>query len=230
MPLSFISAIFAVSRLAYWLGRLLGAGAAVAVGRGGSSLAPGAGSRSKAAWFGRAVWSLVLLAGTYGVLASISPRLDTLPSVVGSWLVLLLLPRRTPRLFLMVVRLVVMATSISALWSSWNWLAVRWPQATMFEGLFVLCWWGVAAAMLVWAFLALRGTRWHTLAIVRAIPRPVDGHWQGVSGSSERLQAETTHAHLDARLEWSGRSTKVRISALVITDKQTIAGLRDRTS
>lgn len=221
MPLFFISAIFAVRRLAYWLGRLLGAGAAVAVGRDGYTNASNASAGSSFRWLGRSVWSLAILAGTYGVLASTSPRLDTLPSVVGSWLVLLILPRRTPRVFLMVARLVAMATSISALWSSWKWVTVHWPLAAAFDGLFVLCWWGMAAAMLVWSLAALR--RRPGSELIPAIQRPRGMHSPPVPEGFVRAEAETSHTHLSARFEWLTRFGHANMSVQLRQEKQILS-------
>lgn len=222
MPLFFISAIFAVSRLAYWLGRLLGAGAAVAVGRDGSTRASGAGVGSSLGWLGRSVWSLAILAGTYGVVASISPRLDTFLSVLGSWLVLLLLPRRTPRIFLMAARLVVMATSISALWSSWNWVTMRWPVVAAFDGVFVLCWWSIAAAMLLWSLATLRRNAHGRNAIVPAIPRPMNSHREAIPDSFDTLEAQTSHTHMSGSLKWATRHSQVTISGHLRRENQVL--------
>ncbi len=58
MPLFFIPAIFAIDKLAYRLGRLLGSGAAIAAGRGTPSYSRPA---STTAWLGRCALSLVMM-------------------------------------------------------------------------------------------------------------------------------------------------------------------------
>lgn len=216
MPLSFIPAIFAIDKLAYRLGRLLGTGAAIAAGRDTPSYSRPV---STTAWLGRCALSLAILASTYGILSWLSPRMDTIPSLMGSWLALLLLPRTTPRLFLMIARLFAMATSISVLGSSWTWAVKRWPQVDSFEGIFLAGWWGLAFAMLVWALVALRRRPRPNYALVPVIPRPVVDCRQPVLEGFESVAAETSHTHLNASFDWATRSARLTISAQVRTEK-----------
>lgn len=220
MPLFFIPAILAIDKLAYRLGHLLGSGAAIASSRGAPSYTR---SPSRTAWLGRCVLSLVIVTGTYGILSWLSPRMDTIPSLLGSWLALLLLPRPTPRLFLLVARLFAMATSISVLGSSWTWASKRWQPISPFEGLFLVCWWGLAFAMLVWALAALRRRSQHHRALVPVIPRPVTDHSQPAPEVVDSLEAETSHTQMNAGLQWTTRSTRVTLSAQVRTARQSLA-------
>ncbi len=226
MPLFFIPAIFAIDKLAYRLGRLLGSGAAIATCRGTPSYSRPA---STTIWLGRCALSLAILVTTYGVLSWLSPRMDTLPSLLGSWLALLLLPRPTPRLFLMIARLFAMATSISVLGSSWTWAIKRWPRIDSFEGAFLLCWWGLTFAMLVWASLALR--RPHaSRALVPVIPRPVVSNSKASLGVVESVEVETSHTHVSTGFTLTTPSTKVSLSAQVTTTKQRATASIDRRS
>ena len=221
MPLFFIPALFAIYKLAYRLGRLLGSGAAVAAGRG---VLPYSRPASTTAWLGRCALSLAILAITSGVLSWLSPRMDTLPSLLGSWLALLLLPRPTPRLFLMIGRLFAMATSIAVLDSSWTWAIKHWPQIGSYDGVFLICWWGLAFTMLVWAFLALRKSSQTNSALVPVIQRPIGEYPQPVP---RVLVAETSHKHLSVSAEWVTRFTRVNISAQVKTQKHVLSTQSD---
>jgi hypothetical protein len=132
-------------------------------------------------------------------------------------------------LFLMIARLLAMATSISVLGSSWTWSINHWPQIDSFEGLFLICWWGLAFAMLMWASLALR--RPHaSRALVPVIPRPVVNNSQASPGVVESVEAETSHTHVSTGFTWATPSTKVSLSAQVTTKKQRATASIDRRS
>jgi hypothetical protein len=220
MPLFFIPAIFAIDKMAYLLGRLLGSGAAIASGRGAPSYSR---SSSRTAWLGRCVLSLVIVTGTYSILSWLSPRMDTVPSLLGSWLALLLLPRPTPRLFLLVARLFVMATSTSFFGSLWRRASERWQFISSLEGLFLVCWWGLAFAMLVWALAALRRRSQQHRALVPVIPRPAIDNSQPSPETFDRLVAETSHTQVNASVEWATRSTFARVSVHVTAEKQVLS-------
>ncbi len=219
MPLFFIPAIFAIDKLAYRLGRLLGSGAAIAAGRGTPSYSRPA---STTAWLGRCALSLVILASTYGILSWLSPRMDTVSSLAGSWLALLLLPRPTPRLFLIVARLFAMATSISALSSSWTWAVKHWPEIDSFEGFFLICWWGLAFAMLVWALVALRGKPRRSRELIPVIPRPVVDYSQTEPVVVESAEAETSHTQVSVGFKWIRQSPRGRVSAHMCMEAQSV--------
>ena len=227
MPLFFIPALFAIDKLAYRLGRLLGSGAAIAAGRG---VPPYSRPASTSAWLGRCALSGTILVTTYGVLSWLSPRMDTLPSLLGSWLALLLLPRPTPRLFLVIGRLFAMATSISVLGSSWTWAIKSWPQTDSYEGIFLICWWGLAFTMLVWSFAALRRRAQTNRALVPVIPRPVVNNSQDWPGVVDSAEVETSHTHVSTGFAWATPSTKVSISAQMTTKKQRATATIDRRS
>lgn len=217
MPLFFIPAIFAIDKLAYRLGRLLGSGAAIASGRGTPSYAR---SSSRTAWLGRCVLSLVIVTGTYGILSWLSPRMDTIPSLLGSWLALLLLPRPTPRLFLLVARLFAMATSISVLGSSWTWALRSWPQVGTYEGVFLVLWWSLAFAMLVWALAALRRRPEYPRELIPVIPRSVTEYSQPAPDAVDELVAKTSHTQLGLWFEWVRPSSRGIVSAHMRVEAQ----------
>lgn len=215
MPLFFIPAIFAIDKLAYRLGHMLGAGAAQLVGRQTSSSSTTA---SSSAWLVRCLWSLCIVVGTYGVLAKFSPRLDSLPALLGTWLALLLLPRPTPRLFLVIARFYVLGTTITSFATLWFWATKQWTIMARWEGAFVICWWSLTFAMVLWAFLALRRHPRHSRAIVQVIPRPLSDFSRPPLVSFENLQAETSHTQMIVRVEWATQSSKVSVQ--VRTEKQ----------
>lgn len=221
MPLFFIPAIFAIDKLAYRLGQLLGAGAAHVAGRGVPP--PSTPPASKSAWIGRCILSAAIVVGAYYILTWMSPRLDSIPWVLGSWFALLILPRPTPRLFLMIARFYVMGTTITTVASLWFWASKRWPIVGSWDGVFVFCWWSLTFAMFLWAFLALRRKPQPNRTLVQVIPRPVTDFPQPPSESFERVEAETSHTHASAGFAWATRSTRVTISAQVRMEKQILS-------
>lgn len=221
MPLFFIPAIFAIDKLAYRLGHLLGSGAAHVVGRGRRS-------GSTSGWLLRCFWSLCIVVGTHGILLRFSPRLDSIPALLGTWLALLFLPRPTPRLFLMIARFYAMGTTITSFATLWFWAAKRWPIMAPWEGVFVFGWWSLAFAMVLWAFLALRRQPQHSRALVQAIPRPSTDFAQPPPASFDSLEAETSHTQMSAGFEWATQSSRVKISAQVRTEKQVLSARPSR--
>ena len=86
--------------LAHWIGWRLGAGVA-SIGREVDYLtqrAKTASERERSAWLSRCIVSCALVTAEYFFLYVILSRRDTLLALGSAWLVLLLLPRPTPRI------------------------------------------------------------------------------------------------------------------------------------
>ena len=218
MPLFFIPGIFALGGLARRVG--IGLGIVAAYLSGHSRFQPSQQERS--AWLRRCLIATSLVCAGYLILSRLSPRLDTIPSLLGSWIVVALLPKPTPRIPLLIARLFALATTSTSFGSIWIWAMTRWPALQAAEGMFLFCWWGLAFALLVWSSLALRrpGNRAVALATIPPIQQQSTGysHWTpyrevpSAHGTSVRSNAQ-------ASFEWKTATTRIRLSAEVRTEK-----------
>ena len=100
-----------------WIGWHIGAGVA-SIGREFDYLTQRArtsSERERSAWLFRCAVSCALVIGEYVLLYVLLPRRDNLVSLGSSWLVLLLLPRPTPRIPLFAGRCLAFVTTIALL-------------------------------------------------------------------------------------------------------------------
>jgi hypothetical protein len=218
MPFFFIPGIFALGGLARRVG--VGLGIVAAHLSGHSRFQPSQYERS--VWLRRCLIATSLVCAGYFVLSWLSPRLDTIPSLLGSWIVVALLPKPTPRIPLLIARLFALATTSTSFGSTWIWAVTRWPALQAAEGMFLVCWWGLAFALFVWSFLALRrpGNRAVALATIPPIQQQSSGHshWTtypevpSADGTSVRSNAQ-------ASFEWKTATTRIRLSAEARTEK-----------
>ena len=218
MPLFFIPGIFALGGLARRVG--VGLGIVAAHLWGGSRLQPYQHERS--AWLRRCLIATSLVCAGYFVLSWLSPRLDTIPSLLGSWIVVALLPKPTPRIPLLIARLFALATTSTSFGSIWIWAVTRWPGLQVAEGVFLVCWWGLAFALLVWSFLALRRPRNRAVALVTI--QPIQPQSRGYSQWTPYPEVPSVHgtsvrSNAQASFEWETATTRIRLSAEVGTEK-----------
>ena len=147
--------------LAQWFGWWVGAGAAK-IGREIEFLADRtrhATTSERAAWIQRCVLSTLLVGGEYLLLRLLTPKPDSLVALAGVWTVLLVLPRPTPRIPLWFARAFAFVATVSALNAYWKLASSASPSLAAWDGVFTICWGLLSFAMIVWVFLALRGTR-----------------------------------------------------------------------
>lgn len=141
--------------LATWIGWYLRAGAD-SIGREVDYMARRARTSTdgeRSAWLFRCVVSCILVIAEFLILYVLLPRRDNLIAVGSSWLVLLLLPKPTPRIPLFAARCLAFVTTIAAVSIGLDWLAKAWPLIQPWNG---VLWFVLMAGLLVWAFMALR--------------------------------------------------------------------------
>jgi transitional endoplasmic reticulum ATPase len=147
--------------LAHWLGWWVGAGAAK-VGREVEFLANRtrhATTSERSAWIQRCVVSTLLVGGEYLLIRLLSPKPDSLVALAGVWTVLLVLPRPTPRIPLWFARVFAFVGTVGALNAYWKLASSASPGLAAWDGVFTICWGLLSFGMIVWVFLAFRGTR-----------------------------------------------------------------------
>lgn len=141
--------------LAHWIGWRVGTGVA-SVGREVDYLAQRARTSSESertAWLFRCAVSCALVVGEYLFLYVFLARRDNLIALGSSWLVLLLLPRPTPRIPLFAGRCLAFVTTIANASTGLDWLAKSWPSFQVWTG---ILWFALMGGLLVWSFVALR--------------------------------------------------------------------------
>lgn len=224
MPLFFIPGIFALGGLARRVGIGLGI-AAVHLWQNAAYLNQRRGEstpREKAAWLRRCVIATSLVCAEYLVLSWLSPRLDTVPSILGSWLVVLLLPKPTPRIPLLVARLFALATTSTSFGSFWIWSVARWPALQAADGVFLACWWVLAFALLVWSLLALRRPRHTTVALATMRPARQQARYDSLSTpypEPATVQGTYVRSNAQAYFEWTSKTTRIKLFAEVRAEK-----------
>ncbi len=147
--------------LAHWLGSWMGEGAAK-VGREVAFLADRTRhttSSERAAWIQRCLVSALLVGGEYLMIRLLSPKPDSLVALAGVWTVLLVLPRPTPRIPLWFARAFAFVGTVGALNAYWRLASSASPSLAAWDGVFTICWGLLSFGMIVWVFLAFRGTR-----------------------------------------------------------------------
>lgn len=174
----------------------------------------------KWAWVRRCLIASVLVVGEYVILSWLSPRLDSLLALFGSWLVLALLPKPTPRIPLLAARIYVLGTTSTSFGSVWIWAAARWTTLLAWENLFLLCWWGLSFTLLVWSFLALRLPRGFQTALTQSVAHPLQ-QFPDADPRKEYTTAHlgTSHSDVQASFEWASQTTRVKLSTAVRTSK-----------
>jgi hypothetical protein len=224
MPLFFISGIFALGRLARRVG--VGVGIVAAhLWQGSQHLNQKrleSSPHEKSAWLRRCLIATALVIAEYFVLSFLSPRLDTVPSLLGSWLVVMFLPKPTPRIPLLIARSFALATTSTSFGSVWIWAVARWPVLSAADSVYLVFWWSLAFALLVWSFLALR--RPHNRALALATIQPAQQQARGDSHSTPYPAPATAHAtsvrsNTHASFEWTTKTTRIKLSAEVRTEK-----------
>ncbi len=153
MPLFFGSG--PPASLARWIGGRFGAGVA-SIGQEVDYLKQRAKSSSgteRSAWLFRCAVACALVAAEYVFLYAFLSRRDSLVALGSSWLVLLALPRPTPRIPLFAARVLAFVTTIAAASAGFDRLGKTWPLFQAWNG---ILWFVLMGGLLVWSFLALR--------------------------------------------------------------------------
>ncbi len=123
--------------LAHWIGWRLGAGVA-SIGREVDYLtqrAKTASERERSAWLFRCIVSCALVIAEYFFLYVILSRRDTLLALGSAWLVLLLLPRPTPRIPLFAGRCLAFVVTIANASVGLDWLGRALPAINAWSGI-----------------------------------------------------------------------------------------------
>ena len=144
--------------LAYWVGQRLrrGVGALGAEADYLYARSRNASADERSAWLWRATFGTAIVIGEYLFLYRILNRRDNPVALGVSWAMLFLLPRPTPRLVLLVARLLVFVTSTTALSSALNTVAEAIPGLRPWND---LIWFLGMAALMIWALSSLRVRR-----------------------------------------------------------------------
>ncbi|HRJ17451.1 MAG TPA: ATP-binding protein [Bryobacteraceae bacterium] len=146
------------SGLAYWVGQRLRRGVE-ALGAEADYLytrSRNASADERSAWLWRATFGTAIVIGEYLFLYRVLNRRDNPVALGVSWAMLFLLPRPTPRLVLLVARLLVFVTSTTALSSALNAVAEAIPGLRPWND---LIWFLGMAALMIWALSSLRVRR-----------------------------------------------------------------------
>ncbi len=218
MPLFFIPGIFALGGLARRVGVGLGILAAHLFRGCRFESSP----HERSAWLRRCLIATFLVCAEYFILSWLSPRTDTGPSLVGSWLVVMLLPKPSPRLPLLIARLFATATTSTSIASVWMWAVVRWPTLNTVDGVFLVGWWGLAFALLVWSFLALRRPQNRNVALAPILPPQQQTSEHSYSmpyPEPTTVQGTFVRSNHHASFEWANKNMRIKLSADVRTEK-----------
>ena len=168
--------------VASWLGWHLGSGIR-SVAREGDYLAHRASTSpqtEKSAWLLRLIVSCGLVAGQVLLLNWLSFGLNTIPTLLTSWCVLILLPRPTPRVPLFAGRLIAGLALLLNLNVAHGAMKGVLPALNRWDGWIAIMWWLLAGALVVWAFKAFWPHR-HRTAQSTVTAAPIQAADAGLS-------------------------------------------------
>ncbi|MBX9601389.1 MAG: ATP-binding protein [Bryobacteraceae bacterium] len=144
--------------LAHWIGWWIGAGAAK-VGQEVEHLAQRARHSSgseRADWVRRCIIASGVVLSEFALIRLFEPQPDSIPTLIGTWVVIFFLPRPTPRIPLWFARVAAFVATLGALNAYWKIASSSWPALREWDGAFTISWGLLSFGMIVWVFLSFR--------------------------------------------------------------------------
>lgn len=166
-------------------------------------------SSERLAWWYRCATACVLVVAEFLALWALAPRLDSVFAMAGTWAVIAVLPRPTPRIPLLAARLLAFGATLGAANALWLRATATFPSLQSWDGVFTIAWGLLCAGLFIWALLAVRRPVVAQPAV--AVPQASGGG----RAVSERMERWSNVPAISFREVGGAEAAKQEIRALV---------------
>jgi hypothetical protein len=150
-----------IGAFARWVGERLGAGVAGIAGEAGylAQRTRSASPPERSAWLFRCTVSCVILAGEGLLLTILGVRTDHPLTLVIAWTAILLLPKPTPRVPLLVARILAVIFTMTNLAALYDLAKAKLPSLQAHDAIIGFCGFVIWIALSLWALSTIRSSR-----------------------------------------------------------------------